>query len=141
MMPLPAVTLIVSLPAVPLTVAVSTALSPRPEPIAPSSLTATPASGRSVPLIFVVRAAQGLDPDPLDVVEVHDDTAKVAGEERARAVGGDHEHFIPAAAVENKAVHPGLAVDRVAACRRPGPIGRRRRRRPGRLCRCPDCRR
>ena len=43
-----------SVPAVPLTVTVSTALSPRPEPIAPSSLIATPARGRSVPLTSLI---------------------------------------------------------------------------------------
>ena len=36
-----------------------------------------------------VGAAERVDVDALDVVQVHDDVADVAGEERAPAIGGD----------------------------------------------------
>ena len=60
-------------------------------------------------------AAQRIDVDALDVVEVHDDIAEVAGEPNALAVGRDLEILIPVAAVEQQGVGAVLALDRVAA--------------------------
>ena len=63
----------------------------------------------------LVGAAQRIDVDLLDVVEVHDDVAEVAGEPHAPAVGRDLEFLSPAAAVEEQGVGAVLAFDRVAA--------------------------
>ena len=62
-----------------------------------------------------VDAAQRIDVDALDVVEVHDDVAEIAGEADASAVGRDLEDFSPAAAVEEQRVGAVLALDDVAA--------------------------
>jgi hypothetical protein len=65
-----------------------------------------------------VGAAEGIDADALDVVEVHDDIAEVAGEQGAPTVGRDREGLIPGAAVEEQGVGAVPALDRVAAVAR-----------------------
>ena len=54
----------------------------------------------------------------LDVVEVHDDVADVAGEAHAAAVGRDVEDLVRVRAVEQHRVGAGLALDHVAAVAR-----------------------
>ncbi len=62
-----------------------------------------------------VDAAEGLDVDLLDAVEVHRDEAEVAGESSAAAVGGDVDVLRAVAAVEVELVDAGLAFHGVAA--------------------------
>ena len=62
-----------------------------------------------------VGAAERVEVDPLDVIEVHDDVADVAGEAHAPAVGRDVEVLVAVAAVEQQRVGAVLALDRVAA--------------------------
>ena len=62
-----------------------------------------------------VGAAQGVEVDPLDAVEVHRDVADVAGEPDATAVGGDVDLLVDVGAVEEHRVVAGLALDGVAA--------------------------
>ena len=82
-----------------------------------------------------VGAAQGVEVDHLDAVEVHHDVADVAGEPDARAVGGDVELLAGVGAVEAQGVVAALALDCVAAIAGV-PDGRCRRRRPSRPRRC-----
>jgi hypothetical protein len=75
-------------------------------------------SATSVPLRSFddgVGIAQRIDVDTHDIVEVHDDVAEVAGEERAPTVGRDLEDLSPAGAVEQQGVGAVLALDRIAA--------------------------
>ena len=66
----------------------------------------------------LVCAAQGIELDGLDIVEVHRDVAEVAEEQRPPAVGCDVEVLVAVAAVEEHGVGPGLALDHVAAVAR-----------------------
>ena len=66
----------------------------------------------------VVGPAEGVDVDPLDAVEVHDDVADVAGESHPPAVGRDVDVLVDVGAVEHECVVAGLALDRVAAVAR-----------------------
>ena len=66
----------------------------------------------------VVDAALGLELDGLDVVDVHDDVADVAGEEQALAVGQELEVLAGVVAVEEQGVGAVLALDDVAAVAR-----------------------
>ncbi len=65
-----------------------------------------------------VLAAQRIEPDGLDIVEVHRDIAEVAEEQRPPAVGRDVEVLVAAAAVEKEGVGSVLALDHVAAVAR-----------------------
>ena len=65
-----------------------------------------------------VGAAQRVEVDALDIVEVHDDVAEVAGEPHAPAVGRDVEDLGAVAAVEQHRVGAVLALDGVAAVAR-----------------------
>ena len=65
-----------------------------------------------------IGAAQRIEVDGLDVVEVHDDVADVAGEQSAAAVGRDVEDLVRGAAVEQQGVDAVLALDHVAAVAR-----------------------
>ena len=65
-----------------------------------------------------VGAAQGVEVDPLDAVEVHGDVADVAGEADAAAVGGDVDLLVDVGAVEEHRVGAVLALDGVAAVAR-----------------------
>src|SRR5262249_6996385 len=62
-----------------------------------------------------VRAAQGVEVDPLDAVEVHHDTGDAGAEADARAVGGDVDPLADIRAVEEHRVGAGLSLDDVAA--------------------------
>ena len=62
-----------------------------------------------------VGAAQGVDIDGLDVVEVHRDVADVAGEHRPPAIGRDVDVLVDVGAVEQQRVVARAAVDGVAA--------------------------
>ena len=62
-----------------------------------------------------VRAAEGVQVDGLDVVEIHHDVADVASEAQPRAVGRGVEVLADVAAVEQHRVGAVLALDRVAA--------------------------
>ena len=62
-----------------------------------------------------VGATQRIEVDALDVVEVHDDVAEVAGEQHPSAVGRGREDLGAVAAVEQHRVGAVLALDRVAA--------------------------
>ncbi len=65
-----------------------------------------------------VGPAQGVEVDQLDVVEVHDDVADVAGEPDPLTVGRRVEDLVSAAAVEQHRVGVVLALDHVAAVAR-----------------------
>ena len=65
-----------------------------------------------------VSAAERGRVDPLDVVEVHQDVADVAGEAHAPAVRRHVEDLRHARAVEGQRVGAALALDRVAAVAR-----------------------
>ena len=77
----------------------------------------------------VVGAAEGLEVDALDVVQVHHDVAEVAEEPHPSAVRRDVEVLRAVGAVEQHRVGAVLALDDVAAVAR-DPTGTRRRRRP-----------
>ena len=62
-----------------------------------------------------VGAAERIEVDGLDVVEIHDDVAQVAGEPHPLAVGGGLEDLVAGAAVEQHGVGAVLALDDVAA--------------------------
>ena len=62
-----------------------------------------------------VGAAQGVELDVLDAVEVHGDVGDVAGEPHAAAVGRDVDLLGDVGAVEQQRVGAGLALDDVAA--------------------------
>jgi len=65
-----------------------------------------------------VRPAESVDVDRLDVVEVHDDAAEVAGERHpAEIVGGGHD-LVAAGPVEHHVVKTGSAFDDVRAVAR-----------------------
>ena len=66
----------------------------------------------------VVGAAQGVELDVLDVVEVHGDVGDVAEEQRPAAVGRDVDVLGDVGAVEQQRVGAGLALDDVAAVAR-----------------------
>src|SRR5262249_25830695 len=57
-----------------------------------------------------VGAAQGIELDALDAVEVHGDAADVAGQPRALAVGRDVHALIDVGAVEHERIGAGLAL-------------------------------
>ena len=63
--------------------------------------------------MIVVGAAQGVEVDALDVVEVHDDVGDVAGEQDAAAVGGDVDVLGDVGAVEEHRVEAVLAFEGV----------------------------
>ena len=65
-----------------------------------------------------VGAAERVEVDRLDVVEVHDDVAEVAGEQHAPAVRRRREDLVAGAAVEQHRVGAVLALDHVAAVAR-----------------------
>src|SRR5262245_6885949 len=71
----------------------------------------------------VVRAAERLDVNALHLVQVHDDVADVAEEERPFAVGGDVEVLADVGAVEQQGVDAVLPLDHVAAIARIPPEG------------------
>src|SRR5262249_49739568 len=62
-----------------------------------------------------VGAAQRIDVDFLDAVEIHDDIPDVTGELNALAVGRDIEALVDVGAVEQEGVHAVLTLDLVAA--------------------------
>src|SRR5262249_42973311 len=62
-----------------------------------------------------VGAAQRIDVDLLDAVEVHDDIPDVTGELSTLAVGRDVEDLADVGAVEQEGVHAVLTLDLVAA--------------------------
>ena len=62
-----------------------------------------------------VGAAEGVEVDALDAVEVHRDVADVAGEPDAAAVGREVDLLGDVGAVEQQRVGAGLALDGVAA--------------------------
>ena len=66
----------------------------------------------------LVGAAQGVELDLLDIVEVHDDVGDVAGEPRAPAIGRDVDRLVDVGAVEQQRVVAVLALDHVAAVAR-----------------------
>ena len=66
----------------------------------------------------VVGAAQGVEVDRLDVVEVHRHVGDVAGEEHAPAVGRDFDVLGDGGAVEQHRVEAGLALDGVVVVTR-----------------------
>ena len=113
-------TSMMSLPLVPLTMTVSAAASPAVPPIAPARLTLI--STTSVPdrslTVIVSAPPRALRSIALDVVEVHDDVADVAGEAHALAVGRGVEDLVDGAAVEQHRVGAVLALDGVAAVAR-----------------------
>ena len=113
-------TVMISLPAAPLTVTVSTAPSPPPALLARS--TWTPALDSVGPAEIVdhdvVDAAQCLESDQLDVVEVHGDIGDVADEAHAPAVGRDVDVLGDVGAVEVEPVQAVLALDGVVAVAR-----------------------
>ena len=114
-------TLMMSLPAVPLTITVSAAPSPpAPPAVAPRSrLTwVRPGPGQVVDGDRV-GPAEGVQVDPLDAVQVHDDGADVAGEPDPGAVGREVELLGDVGPVEQHRVRarPG---PRPCRCRRPG---------------------
>ena len=82
-----------------------------------------------------VDAAERIDVEGLDVVDVHDDVAEIAGEQRAPAVGRECEISSPALPLNSSVSVPSWPSTR--RCRRPDPTGIRRCRRRGRRCRCP----
>ena len=65
-----------------------------------------------------VGAAEGVEVDLLDAVEVHGDVADVAGEPDPAAVGRDVDVLGDVGAVEQQRVGAGLALDGVAAVAR-----------------------
>ena len=85
-----------SSPFVPLTITVSAWPSPAVPPIVPARSMLT--SVTSVPLrsltVDGVGAAERVELDALDVVQVHDDVADVAGEPHPLAVGRDVEDLV-----------------------------------------------
>ncbi len=80
-----------------------------------TSVTSVP--DRSCTMI-VVGAAQRVEVDGLDVVEVHRDVGDVADEERAPAVGGDVDGFGHDGAIEEHGVDARLAFERVVVVAR-----------------------
>ena len=66
----------------------------------------------------IVGAAQGVELDVLDAVEVHGDVGDVAGEPHPAAVGRDVDVLGDVGAVEQQRVGAGLALDDVAAVAR-----------------------
>ena len=62
-----------------------------------------------------VGAAEGVEVDVLDAVEVHRDGGDVAGEPHPAAVGRDVDVLVDVGAVEQQRVGAGLALDGVAA--------------------------
>ena len=105
------------LPPVPLTVTVSAAPSPMPVPGWPerSMSTCFDVGAGQVVDRDVVGAAQGVELDLLDAVEIHGDVGDVAGEAHAPAVGRDVDLLVDVGAVEQQRVVAVLALDRVAA--------------------------
>ena len=65
-----------------------------------------------------VGAAQGVELDVLDAVEVHGDVADVAEQPHPRAIGRDVDVLGDVGAVEHQRVGAGLALDGVAAVAR-----------------------
>ena len=65
-----------------------------------------------------VGSAERVQVDDLDVVDVHDDVADIAGEAQPVAVGGEVEQFGDVGAVEEQFVGAVLALDGVAAVTR-----------------------
>ena len=82
-----------SSPLVPLTMTVSAWPSPRPKPAGEVDVD-SPVSAAQVVDGDRVGAAQGVEVDPLHVVEVHRDVAEVAGEPDPPAIGGDVEVLV-----------------------------------------------
>ena len=110
-------TVTTSSPLVPLTMTVSAWPSPVPLPGGParSRLSCGEVGAGQVVDGDGVGAAQGVEVDRLDAVEVHRDVADVAGEPDALAVGGDVDLLVDVGAVEEHRVDAGLAFDGVAA--------------------------
>ncbi len=66
----------------------------------------------------VVRPAQGVEVDPLDVVEVHGDIVDVAKEDDPRTVGRNSDVLVVAGTDEEELIEAVLALDRVVAAAR-----------------------
>ena len=113
-------TSMMSSPLVPLTMTVSAAPSPAVPPMRAGQVDVDLDEVGAGQVVDGDRvgAAQGVEVDRLDVVEVHDDVAEVAGEPHAPAVGRDVEDLVAAAAVEQHRVGAVLALDGVAAVAR-----------------------
>ena len=125
-----------SAPLVPLTVTVSAAPSPPPfGPRRSRSIRVTSVPLRS-PTTMLSAPPSARKSMRLDVVEVHRHVGDVAEEQHAAAVGDDVDVLAGVRAEEQHRVGAVLALDR-CRCRRPGPTGRRRRRRPCRATSLP----
>src|SRR5262245_4014687 len=66
----------------------------------------------------IVGAAQSMELDTLDAVEVHGDGGDVAGEQRMAAIGRDADGFADVGTAEVECIEPALAIDDVAAVAR-----------------------
>ncbi len=108
----------VSLPLVPLTMTVSAGPSPPPPGRRQVDVDLGDVGAGQVVDGDGVGAAEGVEVDRLDVVEVHDDVADVAGEPDPLAVGRDVDLLVDVGAVEEHRVGAVLALDRVAAVAR-----------------------
>ena len=104
----------------PLAITTSAAPSPAVPPIVPARSTSTAVDVGAGEVVDGERvgAAERVELDRLDVVEVHDDVAEVAGEEHPPAVGRGREDLVAGAAVEQHRVGAVLALDDVAAVAR-----------------------
>src|SRR3954471_11985355 len=67
---------------------------------------------------YVVGAAQGLERNALDIVEVHGDGGDVAGQHCMAAIGGDGDILADVGAVELQRVEAVASVDDIAAVAR-----------------------
>ena len=115
--PLSLATEITSLPLVPLTMTVSAWPSPVPLPggLRQVEVDLGDVGAGQVVDGDGVGAAQGVEVDLLDAVEVHGDVADVAEEPNPAAVGRDVDVLVDVGAVEQHRVDAGLALDGVAA--------------------------
>ena len=104
-----------SRPFVPLTVTVSGWASPVPPNALRSMSTVRDVGAGEVVDGDRVGAAEGVEADAVDVVEIHDDVGDVAGEPDPAAVGGDLDDLADVAAEEVEQVVAALALDGVVA--------------------------
>ena len=109
-----------SSPAVPLTITVSGWPSPWPLPAGADEVDGDLRHAGSGQVVDRdgVGAAQGVELDVLDAVEVHGDVADVAGQPHPPAIGRDVDVLVDVGAVEHQRIGAGLAFDDVAAVAR-----------------------